>query len=303
MNQRLIFVSQTIALALIAAACGGGSDNLPPPPPPPPPPPVVASAPPVEAAPVEEHKKEPELPAVTLTLGEASPTPKPAPTVRILSPAKGASIDPKKAADFAIKLDVKNWKTAKDDAHVHLILDNKPYKPIYDTKTPIKLSELAAGEISEGHHVLVAFPSRANHESVKGQGAVAIVSFFVGKKEKVAHDVTKEPTLIYSRPKGEYKGDHATRVLVDFQLANATLAEGKDTVSIHVSGPGIESALTKTATSFGAPFYLEHLRAGSYKLTLELLGADGHVIDGPWNSTSREITIAPSEDASHEHVH
>lgn len=297
-----------VMLGLYATACGGGSDNLPPPPPPPPPPPIVASAAPLETPPpVEEPKKaEPELPAVTLTLGEASPTPsKPTPTVRFVTPLKGASIDPKKAADFAIKLDVKNWKTGTGDAHIHVILDNKPYKAIYDTKAPIKLSELAGADIAEGHHVLVAFPSRANHESVKTPGALTMIDFFVGKKQKVSHDVTKQPTLIYSRPKGEYKGDAATRVLVDFQLASTTLTEGKTHVGIHVSGPGIDGDLTKKATAFGPPFYLEHLHAGSYKLTLELIGADGKVIDGPWNTTSREITIAPAE-GTHEttqHAH
>jgi hypothetical protein len=241
---------------------------------------------------------------VKLTLGEASPTPsKPTPTVRFASPLKGASIDPKKAADFAIKLDVKNWKTAPGDAHIHVILDNKPYKAIYDTKAPIKLSELAGSEVTEGHHVLVAFPSRANHESVKTPGALTMVDFFVGKKQKTASDVTKQPTLIYSRPKGEYKADAATRVLVDFQLSGVTLGEGRTNVAIHVSGPGVDGELTTTAATFGPPFYLEHLRAGSYKLTLELIGADGKPIDGPWNTTSREITITPHAEAATEHAH
>ena len=55
-------------------------------------------------------------------------------------------IDAAKAGDFAVKIDVKNWQTAKGSSHVHLILDNNPYKAIHDTKEPVKLSELAAGE-------------------------------------------------------------------------------------------------------------------------------------------------------------
>ena len=66
------------------------------------------------------------------------------------------------ASEFAIKLDIKNWKVAPGDAHVHLILDAKPYKPIFDAKAPVKLSDLTGGDaLAEGHHVLVAFPSRA----------------------------------------------------------------------------------------------------------------------------------------------
>ncbi len=274
---------------------------LPPPPPPPPapPPPPIAS---VETKVPEPPPPPPEppQPAVTLELGEASPTPpKPTPVVRITAPARGATIDPKKTADFAIKLDVKNWKTAPSDAHVHLILDNRPYKPIYDTKSPIKMKELLGNdELTSGRHTLVAFPSRANHESVKTPGAVAIVDFWVGKKEKVKVDVTKQPRLIYSRPKGEYKGDMATRVLVDFQLLNVELAEGKSRVHISVEGPGIDGSLSKTTSSFGAPYYLEHLRKGDYTLKLELVDQDDKPVDGDWNSTTRTIHTEPEDHES-----
>jgi hypothetical protein len=215
--------------------------------------------------------------------------------VKISTPAKDLVIPEAKAADFEVKLDVKNWKTAQGDQHVHLILDARPYKPIFDTKAPVKLSELTGGEpLAAGQHVLVAFPSRANHESVKTPGALFITQFWVGKKggkDDVKQDISK-PTLIYSRPKGEYKGDMANHVLVDFQLVNGKLAEGKDHVHIGVTGPGIEGEKTADATAFGPPFYLDNLQDGSYEVKLELLGSDGKPLPGDWNTTSRKITIA-----------
>jgi len=282
------------ALLLSAAACGGGNDNLPPPPPPPPPMPATAAAPTASAAPAApEAPPAPPAPPVQLAQGDASPDPAaPTPTVKILAPAKDQVIPAAAANDFAVKLDVKNWKTAPGDAHVHLILDAKPYKPLFDLKAPVKLSDLTGGEpLAEGQHILVAFPSRANHESVKTQGALAIESFYVGKKGEKTQDPTK-PLLIYSRPKGEYKADMANHVIVDFQLANAKLAADKDHVHIAVSGPGIEGEKTADAATFGPPFFLDNLQDGTYTVKLDLLGADGKPLPGPWNSNTRQFTVA-----------
>ena len=268
-----------------AGACGGENDNLPPAPPPPPPPPVAGSAPtaesPAPSASVETAPPTPTPPPVTLTLGTASPNPPaPLPTVKIVAPARQQIIPAAKAADFLVKLDVKNWQTAKGDRHVHLILDDQPYKPIYDTKEPVKLSDLPGGDtLAEGQHLLVAFPSRPNHESVKAPGGLFITEFWVGKKGPKAQDPAKA-MLIYSRPKGEYKGDMANHVIVDFQLANDKLAPGGDHVHISVTGPGIEGELAAEATKFGPPFYLDSLQDGSYSVKLDLLGADGKVLPG-----------------------
>jgi hypothetical protein len=283
------------ALFVLVAACGGETNQLPPPPPPPPPAPTTLPPPaPTTAAPdaVDAAAPPPAGPAVTLQEGTPSPDPTgPLPTVKIVSPAKGAVIKADKVADTVIKLDVKNWQTATGSSHVHLILDNKPYKPIYDPKAPLKLSELlGGGTLEEGEHVLVAFPSRANHESVKSKGAIVVSEFWVGKKSATAIDL-KKPMLVYSRPKGEYKGDMANHVLVDFQLLNDTLAPGKDHVAITVTGPGIADKLTADSTKFGTPYYLDNLQDGDYTVKLDLFDKDGTSIAGPWNSTSRTIKI------------
>ncbi|HEY8086874.1 MAG TPA: hypothetical protein VIF09_03495, partial [Polyangiaceae bacterium] len=195
-----------LLLALSAVACGGENDNLPPPPPPPPPMPsgTVDTAPPPASAAASASTAPPPAPPVSLVQGTASPDPAPPlPTVKIVAPAREQVIPAAASADFAVKLDVKNWQTATGSSHVHLILDDKPYKAIYDPKTPVKMSELPGGDkLEEGQHILVAFPSRANHESVKTPGALWITEFWVGKKGAKGQDVGK-PMLIFSRPKGE----------------------------------------------------------------------------------------------------
>ncbi|HVH44618.1 MAG TPA: hypothetical protein VM925_19825, partial [Labilithrix sp.] len=222
--------------------------------------------------------------------------------VAITAPTRDQVVANDKAADFSVKLDVKNWQTAQGSSHVHLILDNKPYKAIYDTKQPVKLSELTGGEaLSEGQHVLVAFPSRANHESVKTKGALSIIPFWVGKKGDAKTDPTKKPLLDNSRPKGEYKGEMANHVLVDFYVANVTLAEGKEHVNVTVTGPGIEKPLEGKVEKFGTPLYLDNLQNGSYDVKTELVDGSNKLIEGPWNSTTRSIKIdhdAPADVAA-----
>jgi hypothetical protein len=293
-----------LASALGLAACGGGNDNLPPPPLAPALPPTIVStvaAPePVKTA---EPKPLPPPPPVALNPGEASADPPaPLPTARIASPSNDQVIPNDKANDFAVKLDVKNWLIATGSAHVHVILDNKPYKAIFDLKAPIKLSDLTGGEtLAEGQHVLIAFPSRANHESVKTKGAIASVEFYVGKK-KPDEVMLKKPLLVFSRPKGEYNGDNANHVLVDFQLLNTALGEGKEKVSLTVTGPGIEKELSAKISKFGPPFFLDNLQDGSYALKLELQDKDGKTLPGAWNSTSRTIKVSRAAATDNPHA-
>jgi hypothetical protein len=214
------------------------------------------------------------------------------PKVTIKSPSADQVIAGDKAKDFEVKLDVKDWETQVGGPHVHLILDNKPYKPIYDPKTPAKLGDLVGSgdSIPEGEHLIVAFPSRMNHESVKGQGALAMVHFWVGKKGK-SEWKAKEPMLIYSRPKGTYNASKADHVLVDWYLANAELGDGKFSVKANVTGPGIEGDGRSLKITEWKPYALDNLRNGDYKIALELDDKEGKAVPGAWNSTTRTITI------------
>lgn len=298
---RIAVVATFLALStgIAAIACGGGNDNLPPPPPPPAAPNADAGMTPVATTPpatATATPTKPPAPPVVLTPGTAATDPPaPLPTVAITAPGKDQVIAGDKVNAFDVKLDVKNWATAQGSSHVHLILDNKPYKAIYDPKAPVKLNELAQGEaIAEGPHVLVAFPSRANHESVKTKGALAVVPFWVGSKQNKGDakaDPSKKAMLVYSRPKGDYKGELANHVLIDFYLHNVTLAEGKEHVAIAVNGPGIDKPLEGKVEKFGTPYYLENLQNGTYEIKLELRDAAGKPVDGPWNTVTRKINV------------
>lgn len=290
-----------LALGAIVSACGGEkapdtktpdtAASTPPPPPgsasaetPPPPPPTEKKMP----APVVEDMK-------------ASDDPKPMPSVKITAPKNDVSVgDLAKAKDFEVKLEVKDWATVEKGPHIHLILDGLPYKPIYDTTKPVKISELLAGtELAEGEHTLVAFASRPTHESVKGAGAQSLVTFWVGKKGKAAFDA-KKPHLVYSRPKGENKGSMAQELLLDFYLFGTKLDKGEK-VKYSITGGGLAAPLAGEFTTW-APKIAKFLPKGDYEVSLELVDKDGKPIEGPLTKTTRKgIKLDPDAPADMGH--
>jgi hypothetical protein len=285
-----------VLLGLAFLACGGGTSTLPPPAPPPPAPtpsapPAPPPAPAAPAATADVVAAPPPAAAPSASLAEGTPSPDPAPplpTVRIALPTKGALI---KAADTDIKLEVKNWPTAVGGSDVHLILDNRPYKAVYDFRKPVALSELLGGAaLDYGQHVLVAYPSRANGEGVKTPGALAVQEFFIATKDQGGLDLAR-PMLVYGDPSGDYKGEKANHILVDFQVVNDTLSDGGDHVAITVAGRGLADKLTASVSKPGTPYYLDRLPDGLYTVTLELVDKGGNLVPGPWNSTKRTISI------------
>ncbi len=189
----------------------------------------------------------------------------------------------------------KGWTPVGKGQHIHVIIDNRPYYPIFDETKPITLADVLKGDtLAEGQHVMVVFPSRPNHESVKTKGALDVSEFYVGKSKDHPVDL-KKPVLVYSRPKGDYAGEMASHVLVDFQLLNEsdkTFGDGKDHVHITVTGPGITDPLAADVTRIGTPFYLDALQTGAYTVKLDLLNGTNAPIPGPLNSVTRTINVS-----------
>src|SRR5437764_12222053 len=89
--------------------------------------------------------------------------------------------------------------------------------------------------VAKAEHVLETSTGWMNYDPVKGQGALAMVHFWVGKKGK-SDWKAKDPLLVYSRPKGTYNASKADHVLVDWYLANAEHGDGKFSIKASVSG-------------------------------------------------------------------
>ncbi|NAS32718.1 hypothetical protein GTQ40_17185 [Flavobacteriaceae bacterium R38] len=161
--------------------------------------------------------------------------------------------------------------------HIHFILDNQPYSAHYEASFK--------KEIPKGVHHLVAFLSRSYHESVKNDNSVIVRKLVIGDEaEDVLGIDVDTPTLIYSRPKGEYSGKDTESVLLDFFVLNTTLSEDGNKVRVTVNDK--EFIVTEWV-----PYVLKGLPKGEVKLKLELIDNQNNPIDGPFNIVERSITL------------
>ncbi len=212
--------------------------------------------------------------------------------------------------------DLKGYKegVAEDGTgnHVHVILDNQPYAAHYMWNEGFELRN-----VTDGEHTLRMFPSRPWHQSYKNEKAFKVLKFSVkngnadeskpttdGNGNKMADakkmegadmkastagdvDFTK-PLLTYSRPKGEYKGDDAKAIMIDFWLSNAKLTgDGGDFVVHYSINGGPEKNITKWE-----PVWISGWKTGKNTVKLWLVDKDGKAVEnGGYNTTTREITV------------
>ena len=162
--------------------------------------------------------------------------------------------------------------------HIHFILNNQPYSAHYESSFK--------KELPAGVHHLVAFLSRSYHESVKNENSVVVKKMEVGPnaKDTIGIDI-EAPTLIYSRPKGSYKGKETENLLLDFFVLNTTLAENGNKVKATING--IEFMIAEWA-----PHVIKGLPLGEVTIKLELIDAEGNNIPGPFNTVERTVTLA-----------
>ena len=210
--------------------------------------------------------------------------------------------------------------------HIHVILDNEPYEAYYNIDGPaFELRNVSEGTHTlrvfasrpwhesyknDGTFQMVTFTvkgggdaskpattasgqvmSNINSANANTSASPAASPAREGKDMKAstggAVDRTK-PLLTYSRPKGEYKGDDANAIMIDFWLANAKLQGDGGEYRVRYSVDGSEPKFVDK----WSPIWLSGWTAGKKSVKLELVGKDGNVVDnGGYNSTTREITV------------
>jgi hypothetical protein len=250
------------------------------------------------------------------------------PTLRIISPAnnaviKGSTVNVK----LELSGDLKGYSPHKDPAtgkgnHIHVILDNQPYEAYYELNQPFEMRN-----VTEGIHTLRVFPSRPWHESYKNEGAFQFVQFTVKGSGDASKPTTTNdgqtmaspaapaaasvsatparegkdfapgnagafdpvgPLLTYSRPKGEYKGEDADPIMIDFWLSSAKLQSDGGEYRVRYTVDGSEARFIDT----WKPIWLSGWINGKHTIKVELVDKDGKLVDnGGYNSTTREINV------------
>jgi len=161
--------------------------------------------------------------------------------------------------------------------HIHFILNNQPYSAHYEPEFK--------KEIPEGTHHLVAFLSRSYHESVKNENSVVVKKLMVGNNPQDTLNLDMEaPTLIYSRPKGEYTGKDTENLMLDFFVLNTTLSEDGNKVRATING-------TEFMITEWAPQVIKGLPKGEVTIKLELLDGEGNLIPGVFNEVTRTVML------------
>ena len=161
--------------------------------------------------------------------------------------------------------------------HIHLILNNEPYSAHYESSF--------SKDLEDGHYVALSFISRSYHESIKTSSAYQLFQFTVGDVEATPVDLSAKH-VIYSRPKGEYTGDDAKKVMLDFYLLNTDILEMGNRVKATINGK------TEILIAKWQPYFIEGLPMGENTIKLELVDQEGNLVEGGMNTVERKFTLA-----------
>jgi hypothetical protein len=184
----------------------------------------------------------------------------------------------------------KNCNNSDKGQHIHFIMDNAPYKALYEPKNEITLP-------NDGkEHYLMCFLSRSYHESIKSPGAAVVYHFKIDEKGNLKKlDGPKAPLLFYSRPKGDYIGKDTANLLLDFYVWNASLAADAYKVKADISNEAVPSQTLSTTIDKWEANFIQNLGTGKCKVTLTLVDKDGKTVDGPLSTATREFNMAATE--------
>ena len=215
------------------------------------------------------------------------------PQVRILSPRPGEVIED---TSVSLRVQVRGLPLFKDEIwglgpHLHVFLDNKPYKAVYDFSNPLEFSDLAPGT-----HTLRVFASRPWHESFKNQGAFDQRTFHIYAPTPQDEISAEQPMLTYSRPQGTYG---AEPIMLDFYLTNAPLhMTAQEDPKDDVHDWRIRCTVNGQSFVFDEwqAIYLQGFEPGRNWVQLELIDEAGNPIDNRFNNTVRVIDYEPGGD-------
>lgn len=168
----------------------------------------------------------------------------------------------------------KSCANSKEGQHLHLIVDNEPYIAKYESSF--------TQDIPDGEHYLLCFLSRSYHESIKTPAASKASKVMIAGKSISKSEDISGPMLFYSRPKGLYAGDDTKKVMLDFYLVNADMANYK--VEADINGE-------KHMLDTWQPYYIEGLPEGDNTIKLSLLDNNGQLVNAPLNPVSRTFKI------------
>ena len=212
------------------------------------------------------------------------------PQISILNPKPDAVLQ---ETDVSVDFQVKDLPIFQDansglGPHLQVILDNQPYKAVYDTSQPLVISDLAPGT-----HTLRVFASMPWEESFKNDGAYAQTTFHVFTKTDDNNPDRTLPLLTYNRPLDTYG---AEPIMLDFYLTNAPLhSVAQENSQDEILDWKIRATVNGENFTIDQwqPIYLKGFKPGKNWVQLELIDERGNPVKNAFNNTVRLITYEP----------
>ena len=170
--------------------------------------------------------------------------------------------------------------------HLNLIIDNEPFRAIYNLDEPIIIQDLTPGT-----HTIRVFAVRPWGESFKTEGAYAQTTFNVLAETNDNRPQPNVPLLTYNSPTGTIS---AEPLLLDFYLTNAPL-HALTQNDPHLLDWRIRATINGTSFILEdwQPVYLTGLNKGTNWIQLELIDQAGNNIENAFNNTVRVINYDP----------
>jgi len=245
------------------------------------------------AAPVEQK---PARSNVDFIFGKPSPQPKHLPIVSIDGPGYDQTIPTANAKTYKVLYKVRNFGAQPEGSYLQFVLDNHAAAPVTDPKQKVHLTDLTPDgkPPAGGEHVVALYVARKNHESVKGDRAIAVRRFYVGRKQPSKWNWSREPFFLLGRPYGNYSGEAAQQILIDFYLVNVALSDKGYSVRMTLEGPGLGDEGKQRYITEWKPFLVWAPGNGEYTIEAALLDADAKVVEVPWSPTVRKFTVSES---------
>jgi len=139
--------------------------------------------------------------------------------------------------------------------------------------------------LSEGFHVIRAFPARSFGEGLKGPGCFAVRRFYIGERKDNLDVDLCGPYLTYNEPLASLRYCSCKPILLDFYLSNIQLSQDGYKVRVTIDGD-----ITRVLTQW-VPYYIYGIPSGSHTVQLELINEKNEVAPGIFNKVTRTIQV------------
>ena len=127
-------------------------------------------------------------------------------------------------------------------------------------------------EIEKGDNLFFCYLTRSYDLSVKNKNASFLFKINADPSGCFSETELSDTVVALLQPRGDFSSNQSGKILLDFYLKNITLEDG-NYISLIIDK--IEFKLTKWT-----PFWIQGLKAGNHKISIDLKTKDGNSIKG-----------------------